>query len=781
MNDKYQKRFLVQGREDNQHFSNCFLNSTMTDGRLMAINDKYLALAFLGKGNIKLLDSSQPINLKNNYSIIKLEDSNILDMEFSPFDSNILCFCDENNYVFLSKINYKSANDIEFNSTFYQGHEKKVNFINFNPIASNLMVSGTTYGDIHIWESKECKTYMQFKLAYNPTSILWSPNGDLIGVTTKNRILTVYEPRNRNMIFQEQISQNSLISRFAWLDNNMVATVGINKENKKELSLLDIRKSNKKQNNSIAFSTIEINQYNQYNSVTIPFVNPELKLIYCVGKEESTITIFDYCTGSLKKNNVFKSFEPNDFCVLLNRRYLNKSKMEVDRFARCTKRRKIYYVSFYLLPGQNFDGILYPSKEFTKPQMDSNEWINGKKFEKNPPRIYHKRQFQNNELKYYKQLDTSANKPLNKLVNQKKEVENSKSKNNGSNLSQQKDYEYLYKELEKEHISLKSKFSDLQNSLKKNENLNLSEKLKISEEQINSIKLEINKYKELIQEKDKTIQGLKNDYKQKEEKALKNIEELNSQINEQNSLLKSKEKEITNYKNSIKEKDNIIKNYELKLRIESENKLNIEEIKLEYEKKISLLKEQLKKNYEGEMSKKIEVIKNQYRENMDQELKNIRKNLIKKVGNNLKELKEKYKNIYRTKEEEINKMFDEKIKLIKEELNLNIKGNKKYYNKIEEEHIKLKNEISRFPFTLLENEYIIILLIMTKDEKLMFPTICKNTDKFKKIKEIFLKEFPEYSETKGKFYYHNNNVLKDDESLEECKIKTNEIIIFEYE
>ena len=70
---------------------------------------------------------------------------------------------------------------------------------------------------------------------------------------------------------------------------------------------------------------------------------------------------------------------------------------------------------------------------------------------------------------------------------------------------------------------------------------------------------------------------------------------------------------------------------------------------------------------------------------------------------------------------------------------------------------------------------------MTKDEKIMFPIICKNTDKFKKVKEIFLKEFPEYSETKGKFYYQNNNLLKDDESLEEYKIKTNEIIIFEYE
>ena len=55
--------------------------------------------------------------------------------------------------------------------------------------------------------------------------------------------------------------------------------------------------------------------------------------------------------------------------------------MEVDRFARLTKNRNIFYVSFNLLPGQNFDGILYPSEELALPQMDSNEWLIGKKIE----------------------------------------------------------------------------------------------------------------------------------------------------------------------------------------------------------------------------------------------------------------------------------------------------------------------------------------------------------------------------------------------------------------
>ena len=466
MDDKNQKRYFVQGVEKKNHFSNCFISSSITDGRLMALNDKYLALAYLGKGNINLLDSSQPINLLNYKSKVQFEDSNILDMEFSPFDSNLLCFSNENNHVFLSKINYKSEDNIEFNSNVYNGHEKKVNFVNFNPIASNIMVSGTSYGDIHIWESEEFKTYMQFRLSYNPSSILWSPNGDLIGVTTKNKFLTIYDPRNRNAVFQDQIIQNSLITKFAWLDNNYVATVGINSDNKKVLSILDIRK--------FFLSSIEIDQY---TLVTVPYVNPELKLIYCVGKEENSIKVFDYCTGSLQKNNEFKAAEQNNFSVLLNRQYLNKSKMEVDRFARYTKNRKIFYVSFNLLPGQKFDGILYPSEELTKPQMNSNDWINGKKLEIIHTKLYQRKIHSNNnrlieQNNKTEKKNNSARKFFDEIVNIEKNAKNDDSKlsnstpkNKDSNISKKVDNENLNKDFEKEHKSLESKIIDLQNLL----------------------------------------------------------------------------------------------------------------------------------------------------------------------------------------------------------------------------------------------------------------------------------------------------------------------------
>ena len=63
MKNANSKSLKIQGAEIANHFSKCFLSYTLTDGRLMAVNDKYLALTWMGKGKIKLLDSHNPMNL----------------------------------------------------------------------------------------------------------------------------------------------------------------------------------------------------------------------------------------------------------------------------------------------------------------------------------------------------------------------------------------------------------------------------------------------------------------------------------------------------------------------------------------------------------------------------------------------------------------------------------------------------------------------------------------------------------------------------------------------
>ena len=104
---------------------------------------------------------------------------------------------------------------------------------------------------------------------------------------------------------------------------------------------------------------------------------------------------------------------------------------------------------------------------------------------------------------------------------------------------------------------------------------------------------------------------------------------------------------------------------------------------------------------------------------------------------------------------------------------------KEYINNLDKEQEEHYNKliIANQKYNLSENENLINLIIMTEDEKVIFPLICKDVNMFIIIEEKFYEEFPEYSEKKGKFFC-NNILLDKDKTLKDCKIKNNNIIIF---
>ena len=356
---------IIQGWEDKNHFSNCKMFSAITEGRLLAINDKFLAIPWEKQGKICIVNSNYPTNfLYAGFDTFTKEESTILDMEFSPFNSNILAFSNENKSVILAKIKYP----FDYESDKYQNHTKKVNFVNFNPLVLNIMLSCTGDGEFNVWDSNKLETIVEYNIGNSPSKISWSPNGDLIGISQKDKDKTfsVYDPRSQKISFS--FKRNDSNFKFDWIDNNSIATIGTDSNGNKFLRLIDFKRSNN------PYSTIKIDS----NSFQInPFVDPELKLIYAVGKEEKKIKVFDYCL------NLKKCFEVN--CqdnilssILMNRRYLNKNKKEIDRVVIYTKNKNIYYVGFYdknISDKINIEN-LYPNKDLSKKQITSAQWLN---------------------------------------------------------------------------------------------------------------------------------------------------------------------------------------------------------------------------------------------------------------------------------------------------------------------------------------------------------------------------------------------------------------------
>ena len=136
-----------------------------------------------------------------------------------------------------------------------------------------------------------------------------------------------------------------------------------------------------------------------------------------------------------------------------------------------------------------------------------------------------------------------------------------------------------------------------------------------------------------------------------------------------------------------------------------------------------------------------------------------------------------------------NKILEERINSLKNELdkikknsnyNLNEIDSKESLYKIILEKDKeiwvLKSKLSRFPFELKEGERMISIIFTSLNPRIYHSIICKNTDRFNLIENIFYNEYSEFSESENYFIVNGKKINKT-KTLEENKIKNNDIII----
>ena len=364
------------GADKKEKFTNCSVSTVSTEGRLIAVNSNFLAMSWSNMGEVVVVDSANPFRIKPNQPRIKGHRANVLDLEFSPFSSDLLAVTYDDYSVLLYKIPEGGLKEhMTKEVQVYQKHTKKVPFVNFNPVASDVVCSGAFLGEIHVWNAIKAETYAELKADDSPTIVRWNPNGTLIGATTKKKTINIFDPRANKMILSHHINDIFQAAKFDWLDNNTFATTSWTKAGAKTLKLWDVRKVK-----ADLTSEGEVNhiQIDNSKTVTTPFADRDSKLLYCIGKGEATTHVYDYSEGKFKKGLDASSSEPSICSVLWERKCLDYNKLEVDRFARFVNSGKVYYVSF-TIPRRNpgYDPTLYPPVECGEAALSYDQWTGG--------------------------------------------------------------------------------------------------------------------------------------------------------------------------------------------------------------------------------------------------------------------------------------------------------------------------------------------------------------------------------------------------------------------
>ena len=540
MNDSTIK---LQGSIKSKSFSNCHLSNIETDGRLMAFNDKYLIASWNVPGAIYISDLYPKDKNENQELFIEDDNSNLLDIEFSPFNSDVFAFTKESNLLVISSINQAQN---KYTITTFSSYFEDAYLLNFNPVASDIICLGSKNGGITLIDCNDIASAQRFNLKSNLTSILWNPNGSLIGCISNQNIFQILDPRQNSFVFQNEIRQLSPNSKFDWIDNDSIVTIGT-KNKEKYLLIWDIRY----EENPVS----SIRMYSKYNSNSItPYVNKDLKLIYTIENGDTFIHAYEYKNDNLKKNYVYNTSEIDEFSILLNRKYLEKSKGEIDRFARFTKNEKIFYISFYS-PTKTYDEALYPNIEYEQPQMTSAEWFNGKEII--PKKVYAKRpqdntnNSQNLKNNFYKKrsIQNQSNNTKKESSNRKESFNNNIKKDSFGKVPENKINNNNQKNILNKFLNASKSNNKNVNQIKKirgngdqpSDLENLIENIKSNN--IESGKREINQIKN-IEFKNKFLG-------EKQIKVLKpNLENYNKNVEAEKRLKSKGEKEISENKNN---------------------------------------------------------------------------------------------------------------------------------------------------------------------------------------------------------------------------------------
>ena len=512
------------------------LNIVNHNYRPIAANDKYI---IFNLSTIEIL-----LNKADGSEILlKLENENIVDLEFSPCNNGILAALNLNNIISINDLSKYDENEKQIKSKCILNHNDNVVSMNFNPVKPNILCSCVKEGKAYIWDIDSGNIISEINIENNPTGLSWSPNGELIGICFENGLLNIYNVDNRNnkMILSEKISQKNISSRcFSWISDNSFISVGSGEDNSKNLSIWDNFVSSEK--SILGECSIYSIKINDNDSDIVPIFNRDKNLIYLLNKQDvsnpsippfPSITVYEFKDKQIIKKSEYFSSHSSNFAILITNNFYNKEDNEIDRFIRyCSDENKMYFVSiFQELEKENINNI--PAQKAVENHSDSqNDVVSRENFVNQIPN----NSFKANDLtkslesfiEIYPQviLDNIVEKKDDEiktlkleLENQKKIIEDLNKENAELKLnSKENDKDKEINEYKETIANLKRNIEDIKN-----------EKINIIKEQITSLEDKKKRIEEEIEKLNKAL-----DYKKEENE--NNIKPENNLVNDETPI-----------------------------------------------------------------------------------------------------------------------------------------------------------------------------------------------------------------------------------------------------
>jgi coronin-1B/1C/6 len=228
--------------------------------------------------------------------------------------------------------------DINTENQKFTGHSKKVGMINFHPTVADIIASAGFDNTVNVWNFVNGNSYSKININDNPLCLEWNENGSLLGITTKEKMIHLLDPRGNKIEMSTKGCESNKTQKMGFLgDTDYIYNTGVSKANERQIKLFDMRNFNE---------AIAVVPVDSQTGIMMPHYDADTGLLYVPGRGEGNIKYFDFSAGSLKFANEYRSNVQQKGIASFAKRTMNYNKCEIARFAKLSI-NAVEYLSFY--------------------------------------------------------------------------------------------------------------------------------------------------------------------------------------------------------------------------------------------------------------------------------------------------------------------------------------------------------------------------------------------------------------------------------------------------
>ncbi|CDJ28365.1 Coronin, related [Eimeria mitis] len=360
-------------------YSDIRLASKQTESVGMACSYRYVAAPWdVGGGGMMGLINLADCGRNPPVTKIKGHTGSIQDLAFSPFYESILASGSEDMTIRIWDVpsDPPPGHELKDPVAILTGSAKKVIATEWNPVADFILASGCFDGTVALWDVDSASLVNSISLSDSVLSVKWSNCGDKLATTSKDKALSIIDPRAKNVVASVTCHEGPKATKCCWVDGfagaaGHVLTTGSSKTNVRELHLWDVKNITK------PLVRVEIDRGSQ---PLYPIFDETLGMLYVAGKGDGNLRYFQLCGGELRRVDEYRSNVPIKSFCFIPKLAVDQKRAEVGRMLKNENGKVLLPVSF-IVPRKNMDVFqadLYPPTPGVDAALTAAEWLSGK-------------------------------------------------------------------------------------------------------------------------------------------------------------------------------------------------------------------------------------------------------------------------------------------------------------------------------------------------------------------------------------------------------------------